>query len=119
MDKQNFISSEEIKKNIITELNIGHLTEEEQTSVVSALSDVLLERATLSVFQTLSEEELLRIDELTESGKEKEAQELVLQLVPQSQEIILQAVREGLTEYKQRLVDSTESEVAEPAQQES
>jgi len=112
MDSQKAMSQDEIKAKIVAELNIGHLADEEQTEIVSGLSQVLLDGATLAVMKSVPEEELRRVDELTEAGQGEAAQALILKAVPNAQEVMMQAISDGLNEYKQRLAADSESSEA-------
>lgn len=97
------IDKEELRKRIIAELNIGHLTNEEQETVINKVSEVLMKRATLEVMRRIPEDQLDELDKLTEAEDGAGIQKLVAKYVPNVEEVVTQAAKDGLAEHK-RLV---------------
>ena len=93
----------DLRERIIAELNIGHLTADEQEKVINAVGQVLLKRATLAVMDKMPKDTLDELDRLADTGDEAGIQALVKKHVPNAEEIVTEAAREGIAEHK-RLV---------------
>ncbi len=94
------VSPEEVKKMVVDALNIGHLPSTEQDSIIGELAGTLMERATLALLQELPEADFDRIDALADSGKDIEMVEAIRKVVPNAQQIMEDAIRTGVEEYK-------------------
>ncbi len=94
------VSQEDIKKTVVDALNIGHLSPSDQDSIIGELAGTLMERATLALLQELPEGEFDKIDALAGSGKDAEMVEAIRSAVPNAQEIMEDAIRTGVEEYK-------------------
>lgn len=88
---------------IIKELNIGHLSKEEQDTIVDSLAEVLLRRVLLKLFQLIPENERDNFQSLLTRQDGAAAQALVQKYVPDSPEMIRVELRAGIDEHK-RLV---------------
>lgn len=97
------IDIEELQKRIVAELNIGHLSAEEQQQVIGKVSEVLLKRATLALMQRIPAEKLDELDRLTAAKDDDGIRKLVAENVPDAEAVVTQAAKEGLAEHK-RLV---------------
>ena len=97
------IDKEELRKRIVAELNIGHLTDDEQEKVINKVSEVLMKRATLEVMRRIPEDQLDELDKLTEAEDGAGIQKLGAKYVPNVEEVVTQAAKDGLAEHK-RLV---------------
>lgn len=94
------ISPEEIKSIVVDALNIGHLPQNEQDSIIGELAGTLMERATFALLQELPEGEFEKIDALADSGKDVEMVEVIRKVVPNAKQIMEDAIKSGVEEYK-------------------
>lgn len=95
------VSPEDVRKQIVDGLSIGHLTVEEQDKIIGDLGAALLERATYAVLMQVPPEEFDRIDALVDQeGKEAEVAAAVKKVVPNVEEIVQDAIRSGVEDYK-------------------
>lgn len=94
------VSPEEVKKMVVDALNIGHLTESDQDSIIGELAGTLMERATLALLKEVPEGEFDKIDALAEAGKDVEMVAAIKNVVPNAQEIMEDAIKSGVEEYK-------------------
>ncbi len=94
------VSPEEVKKMVVEALNIGHLPESDQDSIIGELAGALMERATLALLKEVPEGEFDAIDALADSGKEGEMVEAIRKVVPNAQQIMEDAIKTGVEEYK-------------------
>lgn len=97
---------------LITELNIMHLTPEEQDEILEGLGEVLLRRVLLKMFDLLPENERDNFGKLLADQKGDEAQAIVQKYIPNSADIIKAELRAGVDEHK-RLV--TEAVAKDPS----
>lgn len=104
--KSHVMPIEELKTLIVTELNIGHLDDAEQDTIISQLSDVLLKRATLAVMRLIPEGERDALDKLVEAGDGAGMQALISKYVPNVEQVMREAVRAGIDEHKQLLSEA-------------
>lgn len=109
------VDADALRAQIIDELNIGHLTEDEQNQIVEALGDVLLERATYAVMERLSEQQLAELDTLAEHASDALLQQKIAEFVPDAGEVIAAAVREGIEEHKRLVAEEVGKDEAETA----
>lgn len=94
------VSPEEVKKMIVEALNIGHLPVTDQDSIIGELAGTLMERATLALLKEVPEDEFDKIDALVDAGKDAEMVEAIRKVVPNAQQIMEDAIRSGVEEYK-------------------
>ena len=94
------MNPDDIKKIVIDALNIGHLTPAEQDKIMNDLGGALIERATYALLMALPPEDFDRIDKLVEGEKDQEMTEAIQKSVPNAQEIIENAIKSGVEEYK-------------------
>ena len=95
------VSASEVRRQIVEGLSISHLTTEEQDKIIGDLGAALLERATYAVLIQVPPDQFDRIDALVDQeGKEAEVAVAVKQAVPNVEEIVQNAVRSGVEEYK-------------------
>lgn len=85
---------------LISELNIGHLSEAEQNSIVDGLGEVLLRRVMLKLFNMLPENEKDNFQNLLKEQKGPEADALLAKHVPNASDIIREEMRAGIDEHK-------------------
>ncbi|MBI5456202.1 hypothetical protein HY969_00510 [Candidatus Kaiserbacteria bacterium] len=103
------ITPEDLRSLIIAELSLGHLSENEQDQIIGELGRVLLDRATLEVMKLVPSEAFEVVDELIDKEMYADAQELIQKHVPNMETVMMEAVRAGIEEHKQR-VNSSEKE---------
>lgn len=89
---------------IIKELNIGHLSPEEQETILDGLGDILLRRVLLKLLELLPENERDNFGNLFAAQDAAGMQTLVEKYVPNSSDIISSELRAGIEEHK-RLVN--------------
>ncbi len=94
------VSPEEVKKMVVGALNIGHLPVAEQDSIIGELAGALMERATLALLKEVPAGEFDKIDALADAGKDVEMVEAIRRVVPNAQEIMEDAIKSGVEEYK-------------------
>lgn len=99
------INQQELREKIITELNLGHLTADEQTQIIDQLGGVLMERATVALLSKLPAGEVDKVDQLLANNQQQEAQAVIEQHVPNVQEVVAQALQEGIEEHKRRVAE--------------
>lgn len=92
-----------IRAMMIAELQIDHLTQDEQDSIIDALGEMLLERATYAVMHLVPDSEYSALDALAAQGDDVTLQARISSFVPNIEQVVSQAVREGIAEHK-RLV---------------
>lgn len=97
------VNAEELRTKIVQELNLGHLSPQEQDAIIGQLGDVLMERATMTLLSKLPSQEVEKVDQLLAGNMHQEAQALIEKYVPNTQEVIAQAVHEGIEEHKRRV----------------
>lgn len=102
---QGLIHESELRNKIITELNIGHLSAEEQEEVIAAVSDMLVKKVTLEVMRLIPDGAQKELDELADKGDIEELQKIVAVYVPNIQEVVTRAAQEGLAEHKKRVAE--------------
>lgn len=106
------ISPDEIKKMVVEALNIGHLTPAEQEKIMSELGGALIERATLALLKELPEEEFEKIDALAGGEKDAEMVVAIQKAVPNAQQIMEDAIKTGIVEYKDLVNEQVEKRLA-------
>jgi hypothetical protein len=104
------LDPEQLKQQIIGELNIGHLLEREQNQIIDALGDVLLERATYEVMQQIPESSMAELDILAEHGSDTLLQQKIREFVPNVEQVVAAAVREGIEEHKRLVAEEVAKE---------
>ncbi len=110
----NPLSKEEVQAKIATELEITHLSQEEQEEIINTLAEAMLERATVIIMAKMPEGEFENVDALIEAGQTEEVQNKILQLVPDAPQIVDKVLKDGVAEYKQ-LVEQEKGGDAESA----
>ncbi|MBP9669032.1 MAG: hypothetical protein KBE09_01960 [Candidatus Pacebacteria bacterium] len=98
--------TEEQDKNvqaIITELNIGHLSQEEQDEILDTLGDIALKRVLMTVFDRIPEAERDVFQDLLEKNDQEGIQKLLGQHVPEFSELVADSLKMTVEEHK-RLV---------------
>lgn len=94
------MTPEDVKKMVVDALNIAHLTPAEQDKIMNDLGTALIERATYALLMALPPEDFDRIDKLAEGEKDEEMFEAVQKSIPNGAEIVENAIRSGVEEYK-------------------
>jgi len=100
---------------LITELNIGHLSEASQNEVLDAVGNMLMHRVLFKLNSMLPENEQQNFGNLLGAGKEEEAQALVLKHIPNAEEVIANELRAGIEEHKRRVTEKFNQEQAAAA----
>jgi Protein of unknown function (DUF5663) len=107
------LNQDDVRGRIVAELEIDHLTQEEQDQIVEALGEVLLERATFEVMRLIPESEYETLDELTEAGRDEDMQAIIRKYVPNVEEVVAQAVQDGIDEHKRLVAEEVDARVAQ------
>jgi len=89
----------QIKEKLAQELNISHLSPEEQGEIITQMSTVLLDRITIAMVAELPMSQMARIDSLLEAGQTEAVQALLLKNVPSASEIADRVILETVGEY--------------------
>lgn len=108
------LNAEQVRDLIIQDLNIGHLSKKEQDEIIEGLNEVLQKRATIEVLKHMPESAAARLSALIDAEKQEEAQKFIREMVPNAQDIVIQAMRDGIQEHKKRVIDLVESGAATP-----
>lgn len=93
----------DMKAIMVAELQIEHLQPEEQDALIEAIGEMLLERATYAVMSAVPETEYATLDAYAEKGDDASLQAHISKFVPNVEQVVAQAVRDGIAEHK-RLV---------------
>lgn len=88
---------------MVQELNLGHLSEAEQDTILEGLSEVLMRRVLLKLMELLPENERDNFGKLLSAQQSNEAQVIVETYIPNSPEVIKSELQAGIQEHK-RLV---------------
>lgn len=112
----NPLSPEQVKEQIVSELEIGHLPEPEQEQIIATLAEALLERATTVIMAKMPEAEFAHVDTLAESNDQEALKAKIMEFVPDAPQIIDQVVRDGIAEYKQ-LVEQEKADGGVPEEE--
>jgi ATP phosphoribosyltransferase len=102
------INPAEIRTRIIEDLDLAHLSKDEQDQVIEALGEVLLERATYEIMRRIPDEDLEALDALAEDGTDEAMQEAIKKHVPDVEQVVMNAVREGIEEHKRLVAEEME-----------
>ncbi len=97
---------------MIEQLNIGHLSEEEQNEILDGLGEVLLRRVLLKLVGMLPEAERPKFGTLLASQDMSALQELVAKYVPNSTDVIQEELRAGVEEHKRLVAEEVAKRTA-------
>jgi hypothetical protein len=100
---KHYIDKDQLRERIVAELNIGHLASDEQEHVINKVSEVLLKKATFEVMRRIPGDVLDELDRLADKEDAEAVRTLVRQHVPDVDDVVARAAKEGLDEHK-RLV---------------
>lgn len=101
------ITEQDITQRVTEELNLAHLSAEEQDQVLETLGKALQTRVVLALVQEIPAQEHEQLRELIEAGKEGEVRTLIEARVPNANEIVERELTEGLAAYKQALTQES------------
>jgi hypothetical protein len=104
------IDPDALRTQIIVELSLEHLSEEEQNEIIDSLGEVLLERATFEVMEMIPEDQMEVLDGLADTGTDLDIQNKIREFVPNVEEVIANAVREGIAEHKALVAEEMQKE---------
>jgi len=90
---------EQIKEKLVDELNISHLTEQEQGEVITQMSTLLLDRITMAIVGELPQTEMARVDKLLEANQTDAVQAIITKHVPNAADIAEIVIAETMGEY--------------------
>ena len=104
MDQQSL--TDETRDLLISELNISHLSEDEQQKVLDALSEVLMRRVMIKLMDMLPEGEQGHFAELLAAQKAQEAQTVIQTCIPNHAEVITAELKAGIEEHKRLVAEA-------------
>lgn len=90
-------------KSLINELNIGHLSEDEQGQILEALGDIALKRVLVTVFDRVPENVRDPLADMIEKDDQEGIQKIFAEHVPDIADIVAAALQTTVEEHK-RLV---------------
>ncbi len=103
MNKTNIPTKEQLRERFSQELNIAHLTHQEQDTIITELSKIITERIITEFMLLLPEKEARKVDNLI-MNNEKDAENQIMHIInthiPDSAQIIEQIVIRTLAEFK-------------------
>ncbi|TSC85674.1 MAG: hypothetical protein G01um10148_1060 [Parcubacteria group bacterium Gr01-1014_8] len=88
---------------LVKELNLAHLTEEEQDQILDGLGEVLLRRVLLKMLELMPESERENFGKLFAAQDAEGMQAVVVKYIPNANDVIKAELRAGIDEHK-RLV---------------
>ncbi len=94
------MNPQELKDQIIKELQIEHLTPEQQQRIISELSEIILQRITSLALAKVPESEMAQLDSLLEQGNQDTVSERLKQLVPDIEQIAQTVTQEAIEEFR-------------------
>ena len=95
---------DELKKEIVKELEAEGLKSHEQDELITTMTDALLERATLELISKLPEDALAELNSDEEMNKDPNRMlEYFEKFIPNVEEVMKIAFREGIEAYKKDL----------------
>ncbi len=92
-------TKEKIVALLANELNISHLSKQEQQDIITQMSTVILDRISLALIAELPQPEMARIDNLLGSGQIKAVQALLTKDIPNAGKIAESVIAETMGEY--------------------
>lgn len=104
MDQQSL--TDETRSLLISELNISHLSEDEQQKVLDALSEMLMRRVMIKLMDMLPEAEQGNFAELLATQKAQEAQTVIQTFIPNHAEVITAELKAGIEEHKRLVAEA-------------
>ncbi|HNP79223.1 MAG TPA: DUF5663 domain-containing protein [Candidatus Pacearchaeota archaeon] len=75
-------------KDLIEELNLDYLSEEKQEELIDEMSEVVYDRIILRILAMMTEEDVIKITKLIESGAEFEAGEILTHKIPNFENVL-------------------------------
>ena len=94
------MNPQELKNQIIKELQIEHLAPEQQQRIISELSEIILQRITSLALAKVPESEMAQLDSLLEQGNQEAVRERLKQLVPDIEQIAQTVTQEAIEEFR-------------------
>ncbi len=97
-------NTEELKQQVVAVLQAEELPQKEQDTLITKVTDALLERAILTLMNELPQEALVELNSNEEISKDPQAMLSYFEkYIPNVDEIMQQTFRKGLQSYKQSL----------------
>lgn len=89
-----------IRETLIKELGLATLEPEKQDEIVIALGEQIMQRAIMSVLDTLPEDKRTKFITISESGSAEDMQKLLTDNVPNLEEIVQREIKNRIETFK-------------------
>ncbi len=109
MNQQALPTQTEIKERLIKELNIAHLTKEEQDDIITKMSTILLDKITMAIVSQLPKEDMARVDTFMKNGQNDAVHALISQKVPEIKDIVELTIAQTMGQYQSILNNTTQN----------
>jgi len=100
MNNTNIPTKEQLQERFAQELDIEHLTKDEQEEILKELSKIIVERITMELMLLLPTEEFKKVDALVQTEQTADVQAIINKHIPDAPAIIEQVVIRALAEFK-------------------
>ncbi len=95
------LNQQQITERLSRDLNIQHLSPQEQKEIITQMSTVLLDRITIALIAELPQTEMSRIDMLLEHDQTEAVQALLAKNIPNSNEVAEEVINTTLKEFEE------------------
>jgi SNF2 family DNA or RNA helicase len=93
-------TAQELRDKLVSELELEHLTNEEQARVISELSTIILDRLTIALISKLPEDIITHVDTLLESGQTDAVTAIIQKHVKNIEEISNAVIYDTVAQFK-------------------
>lgn len=94
------ITKEELRQIILKDLEIGHLSSDDQDKILEKLGENIIKRITLAILENLSEEARPEFDIISENGNQEKLQEFLKLQIPNIEKLIQKTIQFTINEFK-------------------
>ncbi|MEK7162753.1 MAG: DUF5663 domain-containing protein [Patescibacteria group bacterium] len=95
------ITKEELRKIILKDLEIGHLSFDAQDRILEKFSENITKRITLAVLENLPESARSEFDIISASGNQEKLQEFLKLQIPNIEELLQKTIKFTVNEFKE------------------
>lgn len=95
------ITQEELRQIILKDLEIGHLSSDDQDKILEKLGENIIKRITLAVLENLSESARSEFDVISQSGNQEKMQEFLKLQIPNIEELLQKTIQFTINEFKE------------------
>ncbi|MCD5384655.1 MAG: hypothetical protein LRZ97_01940 [Candidatus Pacebacteria bacterium] len=96
----NKLDEAQIKARLVEDLDISHLSSEEQAKIITKMSTLILDRLTITLMAKLPKDVMPHVDTLLESGQSEAVQAIITKHVKNIDVIANTVIFDTLAEYK-------------------